>query len=514
MALQIIERLLNDLNSNGISYCHWKSNEHLEAAANGNTDLDILFAENQSQRAIEILKRNKFHLFEAVWYRKYKGIADYIGFDKAAGKIVHVHTHFNLDIGEVGIKSYRLPWEDLILENRVFDDHFNIYKSSAEIEYLLLVVRTAFKHDIVDSKSNHTIAKHFNLEAEWLYDQIDLEKLRLLSSTALGNEMTDLIEQIRLAGRYDETLFVSLKKLLKPYFARHRILSPRRVNYLKAVHFVKRLQIKLRKLFRLPGKAPKRSLPHQGVILCLMGSDGAGKSTQTKEITKELSKKVDVLFMYMGSGDGAKSLQRKVIEAFVQLGSKLSSSGKSGHKTTVTENESGIKKNNTQNSLPKQFILSIKAVSLAFEKQNRLKRIDKERKRGAIVICDRYPQTSTVGYNDGPKLYANVNSSNFILRSLAKYEFSCYNLAKRIYPNIVIKLTGSLDVLHSRRPEMSREEINKKQNGIISLHFDSPTEVMTLDIDKPIYEIKGMILDALSCQIGKSSGSALKPGFD
>ena len=190
MALQIIEQLLNDLNSNGISYCHWKSNEHLEAAANGNTDLDILFAENQSQRAIEILKRNKFHLFEAVWYRKYKGIADYIGFDKAAGKIVHVHTHFNLDIGEVGIKSYRLPWEDLILENRVFDDHFNIYKSSAEIEYLLLVVRTAFKHDIVDSKSNHTIAKHFNLEAEWLYDQIDLDKLRLLSSTALGHEMT------------------------------------------------------------------------------------------------------------------------------------------------------------------------------------------------------------------------------------------------------------------------------------------------------------------------------------
>ena len=61
MALQIIEQLLNDLNSNGISYCHWKSNEHLEAAANGNTDLDILFAENQSQRAIEILKRNKFN---------------------------------------------------------------------------------------------------------------------------------------------------------------------------------------------------------------------------------------------------------------------------------------------------------------------------------------------------------------------------------------------------------------------------------------------------------------------
>lgn len=514
MALQIIDQLLNDLNSNGISYCHWKSNEHLEAAVNGDTDLDILFDKNQEQRVIEILKRNKFHLFEAVWYRKYKGIVDYIGFDKNVGKIVHVHTHFNLDIGEVGIKSYRLPWEELILENKAFDNYFNIYKSSSETEYLLLVVRTAFKHDVMDSKSNHAIAEHFNLEAEWLYNQIDPEKLRLLSSTALGNEMTDLIEQIRLGGRYDETLFVSLKKLLKPYFARHRILSPRRVNYLKTVHFVNRVQIKLRKLFRLPGKAPKRSLPHQGVILCLMGSDGAGKSTQTKEITKELSKKVDVLFMYMGSGDGAKSLQRQIIEYCIQLGSKRSAAKKLKNKVSFKEAESVVKSDISAFSFLKQFILSIKAVSLAFEKQNRLKRVDRERKRGAIVICDRYPQTSTLGYNDGPKLYANVNSSNFILRSLAKYEFSCYQLAKQIYPNIVIKLTGSLDVLHSRRPEMSREEINKKQNGIISLHFDPPTEVITLDIDKPVYEIKGSILAALSCQIGKYSSSALKPDFD
>ncbi|HRO47703.1 hypothetical protein [Agriterribacter sp.] len=504
MPLQIVNQLLNDLNSDGIHYCHWKSNEHLEAAVNGNTDLDILFDKNEEQRVIGILKRNKFHLFEAVWYRKYKGIVDYIGFDKEAGKIVHVHTHFNLDIGEVGIKSYRMPWEELILKNRVFDESFNIYTSSPEIEYLLLVVRTAFKHDITNNKSNKNIAKHFNLEAQWLYNQINVEKLKLFASTALGNEMGLLIEAIRLGESHNDQLFMSLKKLLKPYFAGHRILSSRRVSYLKVVHFVKRLQIKVGKLFRVSVSVSKRSLPHRGVVLCLMGSDGAGKSTQTKEITKELSKKVDVLFMYMGSGDGVKSLQRKAIEALVQLGSKLSSSGKSRHKTTIKEKESEIKKDNTQNSLPKQLILSIKAISLAFEKKNRLKRIDKERKRGGIVICDRYPQTSTLGYNDGPKLYANVNSSNFILRSLAKYEFSCYKLAKQIYPNLVIKLIGSVEVLHSRRQEMSREEIIKKQNGIISLHFDFPTEVMTLDIDKPVYEIKGMILEAISEQINKN----------
>lgn len=505
MALQIINRLLNDLNSNSINYCHWKSNEHLEAAVNGDTDLDILFDKKQEQQVIGILKSNGFHLFEAVWYRKYKGIVDYIGFDKESAKIIHVHTHFSLDIGEVGIKSYRLPWEELILKNRVHNKKFNIYTSSPETEYLLLVVRTAFKHDITNSRSNNKIAKHFNLEARWLYDRINTAHLNLLSSSALGDEMAGLIAAIRATGNYDQRLFVSLKKLLKPYFARHRLLSPQRIGYLKVVHHVKRLQIKIRKLFRLPAKVSKRSLPHRGIVLCLMGSDGAGKSTQTKAVTKELSKKVNVVFMYMGSGDGAISFQRKLISKTIALGTRVNSPGKAKaiNRSAPPKEEAAFKKDISKKSLFKQLILSVKAASMAFEKKNRLKRIDRERKRGSIIICDRYPQTSTLGYNDGPKLYANIKSPNFILRSLAKYEFSCYNLAKQIYPDLVIKLIGPVDVLHSRRPEMSREVINKKQNGIIDLLFDLPTEVITLDIDKPVYEIKGIILDAVSNKINK-----------
>lgn len=503
MPLEIVSRLLNDLHANGINYCHWKSNEHLDAAVNGDTDLDILFDKTQEQRVIETLRKNQFHLFEAVWYRKYKGIVDYIGFDKKAGKIVHVHTHFNLDIGEVGIKSYRMPWEDLILNNKVYNESFNIYVSSPETEYLLLVVRTAFKHDITNTKSNKNIARHFDLEAKWLYNQIDTDQLNLLASEALGDEMAELVKAIRISESYDERLFVSLKKLLKPYFASHRLLSPQRVSYLKVVHYVKRLQNKAGKLLQIPHRASKRNLPHGGVIVCLMGSDGAGKSTQTREITKELSKKVDMLFMYMGSGDGAVSFQRKLISKIISFGTRLKSSGKPANTISLSKEETALTKDISKKSLFKQLILSVKAVSLAFEKKQRLKRIDRERKRGSIIICDRYPQTNTLGYNDGPKLFVNIKSRNFILRSLAEYEFSCYNLAKQIYPDLAIKLIGPIEILHSRRPEMSREEINKKQKGIVELNFDPPTEVITLDIDKPICEIKGAILDAISNRINK-----------
>ena len=38
-----VERLLKALDDNGIRYCHWKSNEHLKEALDGDTDLDVLF---------------------------------------------------------------------------------------------------------------------------------------------------------------------------------------------------------------------------------------------------------------------------------------------------------------------------------------------------------------------------------------------------------------------------------------------------------------------------------------
>ena len=72
MQLKKINQLFQNFNRHDIRYSHWKSNEHLDAAVNGDTDLDILFDKNQEQRVIEILKSNKFYLFEAVWYRKYK----------------------------------------------------------------------------------------------------------------------------------------------------------------------------------------------------------------------------------------------------------------------------------------------------------------------------------------------------------------------------------------------------------------------------------------------------------
>src|SRR5690625_3960024 len=388
MALQIVKRLLEDLHTNDINYCHWKSNEHIAASVHADTDLDMLFDVNQKQQVIAILTSNHFHLFEAVWYKKYNGIVDYIGFDKETGKIVHVHTHFHLDLGEVGIKSYHLPWEQLILERKIFNENYRIYTSPPVVEYLLLVVRTAFKQDPINYRSNRRIINDFNREAKWLYPQVDLKYLKPISESVLNRKMADLIEQIRIKEHYDKRLFGALKKQLKPHFAKNRVLTAQRVALLKTLHLLKSVKLRIDKLLGVKGRTRRRSLPHQGVIVSLMGADGAGKSTQTKLITKELAKKVDVLFMYMGSGKGDKSFQRRIMSFLFSLGSSATKSGGE----TKPQNAMGKKKKLSGKSVFKQMVVSAMAVSLAFERKSRLKRIERERKRGGIVICDRYPQ--------------------------------------------------------------------------------------------------------------------------
>lgn len=499
MSLKVINKLLLDLNSNEIDYCHWKSNEHLDASMNAETDLDILFNKSQKQKVVEILESNGFHLFEAVWYKKYSGIVDYIGFDEETGKIIHLHTHFNLDMGEVGIKSYSLPWEDTILDTKIFNSEYNIYTSLPEVEFLLLVVRTALKLDPIDYRLNGTTIKHFDIEAEWLYQRTELEEIKIISNQLLGEKTTGLIAEIRLNEKYDKKLFFTLRKQLKSHFSDNRVLSRYRVNQLKIIKIYGRLKRRFARKLNLKVRNLRRTLPNEGVVVSLMGCDGAGKSTQTELITNELSKKVDVLFMYMGSGKGEKSFQRKSLDYIIGLKNKKKKKESNKDKNNI------INDNKQEGKLKKgfksQLLYSIRAASLAYERKSKLKKIDKERKRGGIVICDRYPQTTTLGYNDGLKLYPNLNSSNSILKALAKYEYSCYNLANEIYPDLVIKLVGDLEVLKSRRPEMSMEVLDNKQQGIIDIKFGKNTKVITSDIDKPIVQIKGEILKAISNQI-------------
>jgi hypothetical protein len=83
--LAALRRLLDQLEQQGIGYCHWKSNEHLEAAMVGATDLDVLVDRSRSYGLQRILGATGFKRFEPTRPNSYPAMEDYLGFDDETG---------------------------------------------------------------------------------------------------------------------------------------------------------------------------------------------------------------------------------------------------------------------------------------------------------------------------------------------------------------------------------------------------------------------------------------------
>lgn len=367
MQLKKINQLFQNFDRHDIRYCHWKSNEHLGASMTADTDLDVLFDESQKEEIESIFKATNFFLFKAPWYRSYDGIADYIGIDEGTGKVIHVHTHYKLILGETGVKSFHLPWEKNILDNIIINEEFGMKCISYQMEYLLLIIRLSLK-----MKSNGTLSKKtmndYQIEADWLRERYHIEEMKILTNSYFDSEEASTIIRIASVNKFAKEDFKKLRESLYKKLNKYRRFSKLRSLYrqklLKLINLLKRVFNKLNMQLLLD----RRRLMHDGVVITIMGADGSGKSTQTKEITRELKKKVDVLFMYMGSGDGSISYQRKLISAIMGLGLKTRAIFRK-RKSTKTGNQINLHKDYSKTNVLKQFLISIKAVSVSFEKK-------------------------------------------------------------------------------------------------------------------------------------------------
>jgi hypothetical protein len=119
--LEALTALFDALDVAGIRYCHWKSNEHLDASLRGATDLDVLFDRRQVLHVAHLLTRLGCKRFVVKPGRGYPGIEDFVVFDAPTGALAHLHAHYQLTVGEKFLKGYRLPWEEYVLATRTRD---------------------------------------------------------------------------------------------------------------------------------------------------------------------------------------------------------------------------------------------------------------------------------------------------------------------------------------------------------------------------------------------------------
>lgn len=145
--LELILRLCEALAAEGVRYCHWKSTATLDRAQLGEGDLDLLVDRRCSQDFLEILGRLGFKAAHGA--RELPGVFHAYGLDAPSGKLVHIHAHFALVLGDDMTKNYRLPVEDAYLASTTQQAVFRV--PAPQFELAVLVIRLVLKHAAWDA---------------------------------------------------------------------------------------------------------------------------------------------------------------------------------------------------------------------------------------------------------------------------------------------------------------------------------------------------------------------------
>ena len=480
--LDICNKLFGQWNKNSLNYCHWKSNEHLLSGLLGDTDLDVLLSKKDRSIGEGILRDLNFMKCKSQYGSRYPEVDDWMGFDTESGRLIHLHLHFQLVTGHKGMKEYNLPWTQLALDTRIFNEEFGVYTIEPNLELVTLYTRIGLKADFKNIIRCRVGKFHFpkdvKREIEWLKERVDTEKVLKLLNHFYGFRAND-VEKIMQLDIIDSKAYLKLRRITESVFKKNsRIKSFIRLREVSLFIYQRYLQ-RLVKHFRIviSQKVPESK---NGLTVAFLGQDGAGKTTVTRDIIKWWSWKLDVCNVYLGSGDNYTSNKKK-------LSRKIPSSG------------------------PLKYLRSYLSLSDSKDRVRRayknVKKAEQYASKGGLVIYDRYPQMEYEGICDGPKIRKRLRSgsSNHVFYKLfsplANKEENYIRKIVSCPPNIVFKLILSPEESMRRKPHENYEEVKVKHEIMKSLKFNH-SKVYTIDATMPYGEeiiyIKNKIWESLT----------------
>ena len=485
--LSSINQLLAAFEKYNITYCHWKSNEHLAEALEGNTDLDLLFDPAQRGMLRRVFAECGLKPFRATPLMQYNAIEDYIGFDREAAKIWHVHTHYQMTLGESHLKGYTVsPWGGQLLRDRVRGEE-NVWVSAPSDEFVLLMIRIALKYlwrDRFRKLSGDDLD-----EIEWLRERTDREDI-----CSAADRLIDEQSKREILSLYDSKLerkaqMIPLRRLLrkelKGYTGYNRISSWFARSTREFFWLCGGIK---RRLCPSNCSAYRRVSPSGGRLVAIVGCDGAGKSTLVSHIAREFGKKIDVAVFYLGSGKGSSSLLRRPMKLVAE---RIGGRGVGRRVAEEYRERKSV-------SLKSRLFSAAKvlwAVALAQEKKRKQRMMVKARNNGLLVLTDRYPQSDYPGASDGPLLSRYRDNDHGLLKQIAEWEQGVYERFSRNTPDLAIKLTVPTETAIARKSEMSAEEIENKKRIVMGIEISERTVI--IDTSRPLDIALGEAMKAI-----------------
>ncbi|KPJ93405.1 MAG: hypothetical protein AMJ53_07290 [Gammaproteobacteria bacterium SG8_11] len=441
--LGLIRRLAEELHTQGVSYCHWKSNINLMESLEGEGDLDFFVGRESVSAFLEVIAQLGFKAAKIRYGPETPGVTHYYGLDASTGKLVHIHLFTNIITGESFVKSHSFPFERMLLENCDRMDQLAVLSKPAEL--VVFVLRTFIKYGSL-SDIVRLFGKFGDLNKEllWLLNNEDIGRsLSLLNEycPAVSESLfLNCVEAINENHSFISKVFLALRvrKRLRN-FAQYTFTT-------RTFAYARVLLAKLKCI--LKGNLKNKTLSSGGAVIAFVGADATGKSTLVAETERWLGKVFAVRKVHVGKPPT--SLLTALVNMALPLVRRLLPQLRRSQIQTQFHDKKSSQDAIKGPSLP---LYGLRALTLAWDRYQLLRKVGRAKARGELIICDRYPSELT-GAMDSPRLEEQLGKSGLRIAFtnwLARKEGELY---KRMpSPDIAIKLSVSLAVAKKRNKE-------------------------------------------------------------
>jgi thymidylate kinase len=484
-----IRKLIEELNANDIRYCHWKSNLSLAIALAGQTDVDLLIHRKDADLLRTILSQLCFRPATLKDGESYPSVEHYFALDEESGALVHVHAYFRVITGESLAKNYRLPIEEMLLQNTRWADSVRVPTKSAEL--VVFILRMMLKHtSLVELALLARDRQQIQQEIQWLLATDTIDETLSLVDCWLPSLDTNLFSNCITALEVPAPLF---RRIILGRQLRSRLRLYARHSAIRAwLGGLQKFTIMLlRRLFR----SQKGMIPLSGgAVIAFVGPEATGKSTLLAEMSGWLGEHFAVQQVHAGKPKST------ILSAIPNLLVPVLRSMLPTHRSSHVETQYASKEQSEKSQESYSLIFAIRSVLLAYDRRALLTRAFGRAANGTIVLCDRYPSLCS-GTPDSPQLsHLPIASDRYSIRRLLA------RIEKRLYreippPDLVISLTVPVEVAVLRNEARGKKEpedyvrlrharssnLEFGKTPIYKINTDQPLDKIVLEVKKVIW---------------------------
>lgn len=496
-SLELIADFFRALANADIRYVHWKSNDRLDEALRGETDLDLLIDRRDVGAFESTIAALGFRRGRRAPWEEEPSVFHFFGLDPETALLVHVHVYYRVFSGGALLKNFRLPVDRLLLERPREVDGVRV--PSREAELVVFVLRKMLEHTNLGELTLLSFEKDaVTRELDWLSADIEpMDCARLvrehlpsidpdlfLASLDALKDGRSLLTRLRLGGRLRRSL---------ARFARHGKIASSAIAYSRFTRKVLR---------RCAGKRSRQLLHAGGAVLAIVGPEATGKSTVGAAVGDWLGENFRVVRVHAGKPPhGVLTLLPGVLLPLLRrmLPRYRSSTveadldrGSSGDTSTRIHGVRGL-------------VFALRSWMLALDRARLLERAHCRASKGVIVLCDRYP-TPKPGEMDSAQVRPSMLPSGrlSLTRMLGERENRIY---REMPPaDIVVHLFVPVEVAvernatRTKKGNESDEYVRRRHEQAATLEFQSAAcfRVDTSGtLDDTLLEIKRLVWGVL-----------------